>query len=101
MNNNRNIIIDINNVELTSERNDLMNYFKCLKPLKFKDIKEKSNNITCPIEMTSFEENSNVVFTSCHHSFHYECIKQYISKNIDLKEFKCFLCNNILYKYNN
>lgn len=100
INNNRNFIIDINNVGFNSERNGLMNYFRCLKPIKFKDIKEKSINNICPIEMTPFDGNSDVIFTSCHHSFHYECLKQHITKNIDLKEFKCFLCNALLYKYN-
>ena len=85
INNNANIFIDINNQGFSSERNRMINYINHLKSVKFREVKEKSINNNCPIEMTPFDDNSDVIFTSCHHSFHYECLKQHISKNIDLK----------------
>lgn len=96
---NRNYIIESNG--FNSERNGLIKYIDNLKIDKFKDIKDKSINKNCPIEMTPFEDNSDVVLTECNHSFHYDCLKEHIIKNINLKEIKCFLCNNILYKPKN
>lgn len=100
INDNRNYIIDINNGGTTTERNELINYLNKLKIYKFKDIKDKSINFICPIEMTAFDDNSEVIFTTCHHTFHYNCLKEYINRNINLKELKCFICNKILFKYN-
>ena len=100
INNNRNYIIGINKGEYTTERNELLNYLlKDLKKVKFKEIKEKSLNNCCPIEMTPFDDNSDIIFTSCHHAFHYDCLKEHVSKNIHLKEIKCFFCKNSLCKY--
>lgn len=100
INNNRNYIIGINKGEFTTERNELLTYLlRHFKKEKFKEIKEKSLNNCCPIEMTPFDDNSDVIFTSCHHTIHYSCLKEHATKNIHLKEVKCFLCNNILYKY--
>ena len=62
------------------------------------EIKDKALNNKCPFEMEIFDDNSEVIFTSCHHSIHYDCLKAFIDRNNNLKEFKCFLCNNSLYK---
>ena len=102
INNNRNYIIGINKGEYSTKRNELLAYLLGhFKKEKFKEIKEKSLNNCCPIEMTPFDDNSDVIFTSCHHTIHYDCLKEHATKNILLKEIKCFLCNNILYKYDN
>ena len=100
INNNGNIFIDINNQGYSTERIGIMNYINNRKSIKFKQIRDKSINNICPIEMTPFEDNSDVIFTSCHHSFHYECIKRYIASNNNLKEFRCFFDHTILYKNN-
>ena len=94
--NNYNISNQVNG--LSTERLGLINYLNQLKPVKYKIIKHKSLNAKCPIEMEDFDDKSEVVFTSCHHSFHFNCLKIYIDKNNNLKELKCPLCNTILYK---
>ena len=100
INNNRNYIFGINKGEYSTERYELLTYIlKNFKKKKFKEIKEKSLNNCCPIEMTPFDDNSDIIFTSCHHTIHYDCLKEHATKNLNLKEIKCFLCNNILYKY--
>ncbi len=104
INQNRNYIIDVNNQGYTSDRLDtknVINYLNQLKKVKFKDVKDKSLNINCPIELTPFDDNSEVVLTECHHSIHYDCLKVYITKNMNLKELRCFHCKNILYRFNN
>ena len=102
INNNRNYIIGINKGEYSTERNELLIYLlKQFKKEKYKEIKEKSLNNCCPIEMTPFDDNSDIIFTSCNHTIHYDCLKEHATKNIHLKEIKCFLCNNTLYKYDN
>lgn len=93
---NRNIIV--HNMGYNSERNELINYINNLQIKKYKEIKEKSLNNNCPFEMENFDDNSEVIFTKCRHSFHINCLREYINKNIEMKEFKCLLCNNSLYK---
>jgi hypothetical protein len=95
----RNCIIESNG--FNSERNGLTNYVDHLKTVKYKDVKDKSINKNCPIELAPFEDNSDVVFTSCHHSFHYNCLKEHIYRNIGLKEVQCFYCKKILFKPKN
>ena len=99
INDNIHYIVDING-GTTTERIELINYVNKLKVYKFKDIKDKSINVNCPIEMTPFDDDSDVIFTSCQHTIHYQCLKDFITKNIYLKEIKCLLCNEPLYKYN-
>ena len=65
-----------------TERVGLMNYLSQLKPVKYMNIKNKSLNTKCPIEMEDFEDKSEIIFTSCHHSFHFNCLKNYIDKLI-------------------
>ena len=99
--NNNNENINIKNdgyYGCNTERNDFINYINQLKIITFKDIKDKSLNNKCPFEMELFDDNSEVIFTSCQHSFHIKCLKAYLDKNINIKELKCFLCNYILYK---
>ena len=100
INNNRinNYIISNQFNGYNTERVGLMNYLSQLKPVKYMNIKHKSLNTKCPIEMEDFEDKSEVVLTSCYHSFHFNCLKMYIYKNNNLKELKCPLCNTILYK---
>ena len=100
INNNRinNYIISNQFNGYNTERVGLMNYLSQLKPVKYMNIKHKSLNTKCPIEMEDFEDKSEIIFTSCYHSFHSNCLKNYIDKNNNLKELKCPLCNNILYK---
>ena len=99
INNNENINIQ-NDIYYgcNTERNEFINYLNQLKNVKFKDIKDKSLNNKCPFELEIFDDNSEVIFTSCNHTFHIKCLKAHIYKNINIKELKCFLCNNILYK---
>ena len=98
--NNRNFFIGIKKEEFNTERNEFMNnLLKNFKKEKFKDIKEKTLNNSCPIEMTPFDDNCDIIFGSSHHTVHYECLKKHVMKNMNLKEIKCFLCNNSLYKY--
>jgi len=92
----RDIIISSN--LYNTERNELINYIKQLKKVKYKEIKDKALNNKCPFEMEIFDDNSEVILTSCHHSIHYDCLNVFIDRNNNLKEFKCFLCNNSLYK---
>ena len=94
---NINIQNDVNDMCIT-ERNDFINYINQLKNVKFKEIKHKSLNNKCPFELEIFDDNSEVIFTNCLHSFHIKCLKEHIDKNINIKELKCFLCNNNLYK---
>ena len=78
--NNYNISNQVNG--LSTERLGLINYLNQLKPVKYKIIKHKSLNAKCPIEMEDFDDKSEVVFTSCHHSFHFNCLKIYMIKII-------------------
>ena len=87
----------INNYNISSGRIGLKNYLNHLKPIKFKEVEKDATNNKCPIDMENFELNSDIILTECLHLFHYECIKTYIEKNSNLKEFKCPLCNHILY----
>ena len=96
---NNNNIIESNNMGSNSDR-ILNNYLNKIKPVKFKDIKEKVINNNCPVERELFEDNNDIIFFNCHHAIHYNCLKEHISKNKDLKELKCFYCNKIFYKLN-
>lgn len=98
INNNVHRNINIQNNGYNTERTDLINYINLQKIVKFKEIKDKSLNNNCPFELENFDDNSDVIFTKCCHSFHINCLREHINKNNDIKEFKCFLCNNILYK---
>lgn len=82
-----------------TERIELENYLKKFKVVKFEDIKDKSKNFQCPIELEIIHDNSEVIFTSCCHSIHLNCLKEYINKNIKdikLKGFKCHYCKTPL-----
>lgn len=84
-----------------SERVGLMNFLNQIKPIKFKDVKEKSNNNKCPIDIEYFSDKSDVVFiSSCSHSFHYHCFKDFIYKNINSKKIRCPFDNNVLFSCN-
>lgn len=95
-NNHRNYNIENNeNNSENTERIELENYLKRFKVVKFKDIKDKSLNFQCLFEYDIFDDNSEVIFNSCGHSYHFKCIKEYINKNIQdikLKGFNCFYC---------
>lgn len=99
-NRNNNYIINNNNIIGSNSDRVLINYLNKIKPVKFKDIKEKIINNICPVERDPFEDNSEVIFFECHHAIHYDCLKEHISKNQNLKELKCFYCNKIFYKLN-
>ena len=99
-NRNNNYIINNNNILGSNSDRVLINYLNKLKPVKFKDIKNKVINNNCPVEREPFEDNSDVIFFNCNHAIHYECLKEHISKNQNLKELKCFFCNRIYYKLN-
>ena len=81
---NNNNINGINNFIMTnspdanSDRIGLMNYLNQIKPIKFKDVKDKSINSKCPIDIVDFTGKSDVFFTNCSHSFHYHCFKEYV-----------------------
>ena len=103
---NNNNINGVNNIIMTnpiyglnSERVGLINFLNQIKPIKFKDIKAQSKNTKCPIDIEYFTDKSDVFFTTCSHSFHYHCLKDYVSKNNNLKELKCPLCKTILFTY--
>ncbi len=99
INGNNNYIINNNNLNgINSDRDVLINYVNRLIPVKYKDIKDKVINNNCPVERELFEDNNDIIFFNCHHAIHYNCLKEHISKNKDLKELKCFYCNNIFYK---
>jgi len=104
---NNNNINGINNFIMTnsppeqsSDRVGLMNFFNQIKPIKFRDIKDKSINTKCPIDLVDFTGKSDVFFTICSHSYHYHCFKDYIYKNNNLKELKCPLCKALLFSCN-
>lgn len=83
-----------------TERNGLMNYLSIISPQKFKNVKEKSKNTKCPIDIEYFNDKSDVYFTKCSHAFHCDCLKNYICSNNNLKELRCPLCNSVLYSCN-
>lgn len=103
---NNNNINGINNFIMTnplpepSDRVGLMNFLNQIKPIKFKEVKDKSKNIKCPIDIEYFNDKSDVIFTKCFHSFHYVCFKELVSKNNNSKELKCPLCKGILFTNN-
>ena len=99
-NRNNNYIINNKNILGSNSDRVLINYVNKIKPVKFKDIKNKVINKNCPVEREPFEDNSDVIFFSCYHAIHYDCLKEHISKNQNLKELKCFYCNRIYYKLN-
>ena len=96
--------IYINNInfinDMSTERIGLMEYLNRIKPVKFKEItknKKGIKNMKCPIDLENFQQDSDVILTECLHLFHYDCLKTFVEKNKKLKEFKCPLCNHILY----
>ena len=85
---------------MSTERIGLMEYLNRIKPVKFKEItknKKGIKNMKCPIDLENFQQDSDVILTECLHLFHYDCLKTFVEKNKKLKEFKCPLCNHILY----
>ena len=84
----------------STERTGPMNYLNQLTPKKFKNIKEKTKNTKCPIDIEYFNDKSDVYFTKCSHAFHCDCLKNYICLNNNLKELRCPLCNSVLYSCN-
>ena len=104
--NNNNNINGINNFIMTnspdanSDRIGLINYLNQIKPIKFKDVKDKSINSKCPIDIVDFTGKSDVFFTNCYHSFHYHCFREYVFKINNSKELKCPLCKTILFSSN-
>lgn len=104
--NNNNNINGINNFIMTnspdanSDRIGLMNYLNQIKPIKFKDVQDKSLNSKCPIDIVDFTGKSDVFFTNCSHSFHYHCFKEYVFKINNSKELKCPLCKTVLFSSN-
>jgi hypothetical protein len=95
-----NYIITNPSPESNSDRVGLMNFLNEIKPIKFKDVKDKSKNTKCPIDIEYFNDKSEVILTKCFHSYHYHCFKDYIYKNNNSKELRCPLCKAILFSYN-
>ena len=94
----------INNVNIinsmSTDRIDLTNYLKRIRPIKFSELnknKKEIKNMKCPIDLENFEPDSDIILTECFHLFHYNCLKTFLEKNKQLKEFKCPLCNHVLY----
>ena len=81
----------------STERIGPMNYLNQIFPKKYINIKEKTKNTKCPIDIEYFNDKSDVYFTKCSHTFHCNCLKDYICSNNNLKELKCPLCNSVLY----
>jgi hypothetical protein len=66
-----------------------------LKPVKYS---EKVNvfEINCTICIEDFNENSDVIVLECKHIFHFECLKDWLLRNLVLP--KCPNCNyNVLF----
>jgi hypothetical protein len=81
----------------STERDGPMNYLNQIIPKKYINIKDKTKNTKCPIDIEYFNDKSDVYFTKCSHTFHCNCLKDYICSNNNLKELKCPLCNSVLY----
>jgi hypothetical protein len=100
INGNNNFILT-NPAPEPSDRFGLMNFLNQIKPIKFKDVKTKSKNNKCPIDIEYFTDKSDVFFIPiCSHTFHYTCFKEFICKNNNSKELRCPLCKTILFSYN-
>ena len=48
---------------------------------------EKVNNITCPICLGSMSEHCNITLSNCQHSFHLQCLQDYLQEMTNGKRF--------------
>ncbi len=91
---------------LLSERQNILNLIS--KTEKVKKIKECDDCINCVICLNCFycEENGEVRITFCKHLYHLNCLTEFVeceklkfTEDINLlKELKCPLCKNLLWK---
>ena len=86
---------------LKTNKDKIDNMFKGeLKPEIYKKLNNANHNFNCTICLEDFKDGqSQIVETKCHHTFHYNCFKNWVYKNMLFP--KCPNCNTPILESDN